>query len=154
MKHFFLIIIAFLITTKSTSDSVIPEYVLVENNDIKIEFEQYIGIRYVWGGTTKKGIDCSGLTQLIYKEQFNIQLPRVSRHQAKQGLTVDLSDIKVGDLLFYKRKGKVSHVSIYLGNNSILHATSRGVIIDKFSDPVWNNYWKPKLYKIKRILNE
>ena len=89
------------------------------------EAKKYLGIPYVWGGTNPKtGLDCSGLLLNIYKK-FGIDLPRVSRDQAKVGTAVaNLAQAKPGDLVAFNNP--VSHIGIYMGDNKILHAPRPG----------------------------
>lgn len=93
--------------------------------DIVRTAKQYLGVPYVWGGTNPLvGLDCSGLLQLVYK-QNGITLPRVSRDQARVGTAVqDLAHAQPGDLIaFYS---PVSHIGIYLGDGYMLHAPKPG----------------------------
>ena len=87
---------------------------------------QYVGYRYVFGGTSPtKGWDCSGFTQYVFNKHFGISLPRTSGEQASRGTSVSkntCSAWKPGDLLFYKEGGRISHVAIYLGNGQMIHA--------------------------------
>jgi len=87
--------------------------------------KKYLGIDYKWGGTDPKtGLDCSGLTQLVYK-QLGVDLPRVSRDQAKVGTEVaSLKDAKPGDLVFFD--DPVDHVGIYAGNGKMVEAPHTG----------------------------
>jgi cell wall-associated NlpC family hydrolase len=107
---------------------------------------QYLGTPYKWGGTDPdKGLDCSGLTQLVYK-QVGVKLPRVSRDQAHAGTRVDnLAAAKPGDLLFFD--SPVNHVGIYLGENKILDAPKTGDVVR--IRKVWE---KPSA--IRRVLPE
>lgn len=86
--------------------------------------KQFIGNRYVWGGTSlTNGVDCSGFTMQVYKH-FGISLPHYSVAQSKCGRTVSLSQVKPGDLIFYTRGGRINHVAIYIGNGQVCHASS------------------------------
>ena len=84
--------------------------------------KQFIGNKYVWGGTSlSNGTDCSGFTLRVF-QKFGYSLPRTSAEQAGCGSSVKLSELKPGDLVFYKRGGRVHHVAIYIGGGQIVHA--------------------------------
>jgi cell wall-associated NlpC family hydrolase len=116
---------------------------------------KYKGVKYRFGGTTKKGMDCSGIIYVSYLEE-NVQLPRISRDMAKRGKKVALKNAKKGDLLFFKtsKKGRgINHVGLIVSvkNNQIrfIHSTtSRGVITSLLSE----KYWKNAFVKANRIL--
>ena len=93
--------------------------------NIKNTAIKYIGGSYVWGGNTLgSGVDCSGFVQQIFK-LYGVNLPRVSREQAKTGVAVSSTNKKVGDLVFYANSnGVIDHVAIYIGNNQVVHAAS------------------------------
>ena len=97
----------------------------------------YIGVPYKWGGNSKAGIDCSGLTQAVYNLN-GLDIPRNSRAQYGKGKAVAKKDLKPGDLVFFATNGgkTVSHVGIYIGNDEFIHAPSRGknVSIAKLSN--------------------
>lgn len=102
------------------------------------------GTRYKFGGTTKKGMDCSGLVYTSFKKE-NIVLPRTSRTMATQGKAISLKKVIVGDLLFFKtnkRKNVISHVGLVVQTKGVIkfiHAsTSRGVIISSLDEKYWN----------------
>jgi uncharacterized protein YgiM (DUF1202 family) len=87
---------------------------------------QYVGGKYVWGGTSlTNGVDCSGFTMKVY-EQFGIYLPHSSSGQAGYGTSISSSEAQPGDLFFYGRSGVkgIGHVGIYIGNGQIVHASS------------------------------
>ncbi|WP_395016008.1 C40 family peptidase, partial [Robinsoniella peoriensis] len=92
---------------------------------------QFVGNPYVWGGTSlTNGADCSGFTQSVLAN-FGISIPRVAASQAGSGRAVDLGSIQPGDLLFYNGDGGIGHVSMYIGNNQVVHASSSttGIIV-------------------------
>ena len=86
--------------------------------------KEFVGNRYVWGGTSlTNGVDCSGFTMQIYKK-YGISLPHYSVSQSKMGKAVSLSQAKPGDLVFYAKGGTVNHVGIYIGNGQVCHASN------------------------------
>jgi len=114
----------------------------------------YKGTKYKFGGTTKKGMDCSGLVYVAYGKE-GINLPRVSRDMAKQGKSVSLKKVIEGDLLFFKTgtKNRINHVGIVTsvknGEIFFIHAsTSRGVINSSLNE----SYWKKTFVEARRII--
>ncbi|MBC2722210.1 MAG: C40 family peptidase [Desulfosporosinus sp.] len=111
--------------------------------------KQYIGVKYVYGGTTPSGFDCSGFTQYVFAKN-GINLPRVSRDQFKTGTSVSFSNLKSGDLVFFSlaKNGVVDHVGIYVGNGQFINASSsKGVTIYTLG-----SYWKSVYVGAKRVL--
>ena len=111
--------------------------------DTALEFS---GVRYKYGGTTKKGMDCSGLLYVAFGEN-NVKLPRVSYHMAEEGRRVDLRNVTKGDLLFFRTtKGakRINHVGMVVtveqGEIKFIHSSSsRGVIVSSLREGYWNS---------------
>lgn len=109
--------------------------------------KQFLGNRYVYGGSSlTKGTDCSGFTMRVY-EKFGISLPHSSRAQANMGTKISASEAKPGDLFFYGGKGYINHVALYIGGGQVIHASSpkAGIRINNC------NYRTP--VKVVRIIN-
>ncbi len=103
----------------------------------------WYGTPYKYGGMNEDGIDCSGFTNILYKEIYKIQLPRVSKDIAENVKRKYTNDLKEGDLVFFSfgKTGTVNHVGIYLHNNKFVHAsTSKGVIISNLTEPYYGDY--------------
>ncbi|OMP65697.1 C40 family peptidase [Domibacillus epiphyticus] len=115
--------------------------------------EKFLGVEYVFGGTTPNGFDCSGFVQYIYKQAAGISLPRTSVEQYKVGTAVAKSDLQLGDLVFYANTYKpgISHVGVYAGENMVLNATSsNGIALVSMND----SYWGPRYAGAKRVIQE
>ncbi|QIJ06503.1 NlpC/P60 family protein [Shewanella chilikensis] len=110
---------------------------------------EWHGVPYRLGGMSKRGVDCSGFVSLTYRRLSDIMLPRTVEEQRKLGFAVKKSQLKVGDLLFFKTGWSSRHVGIYIGNNEFMHAsTSQGVMISSLD----NSYWKQKYWQARRLL--
>lgn len=99
----------------------------------------FLGVPYKLGGSTLRGIDCSAFVKKIY-EIFNIELPRTTREQFSMGKKVEKDQLEEGDLVFFKRRGNIAHVGIYIGDNQFVHASSynRQVKIDYLDTPYYS----------------
>ena len=112
--------------------------------------KQYLGVPYVWGGSTPSGFDCSGLTQYVFRAH-GINLPRTTKEQWTVGKSISKSQLEIGDLVFFANTytSGISHVGIYVGDNQFIHASSsKGVIISSLS----NTYWAAHYYGCRSIL--
>jgi len=115
-----------------------------------------LGKRYVWGATGPKTFDCSGFTMKVYRTA-GINLPRVSRSQAKVGAKVAFDELQRGDMVFFDtekhRTGKVNHVGIYLEDGKFIHASSgnKKVVITSFEK---KKFYKNRFLWGRRVIRE
>ncbi len=132
-------------------------------NDIVTFAKQYLGIPYLWGGTSSKALDCSGFTKTVYA-QAGYLLPRDASQQAKIGKKLklnkqDFSNLQPGDLLFFGRikdgKPKITHVAIHIDNGQIIHATGE-VKIESLNpnDKNYNDDRLKSLLMARRVYGE
>ncbi|SPF52483.1 Cell wall-associated hydrolase, invasion-associated protein [Candidatus Desulfosporosinus infrequens] len=127
----------------------VPSSSSTEISGIVSETKRLLGTAYLWGGTTPAGFDCSGFTQYVFASQ-GIELPRISRDQAKIGTAVPYNNLQPGDLVFFSftGNGTISHVGIYLGNSQFISATThKGVTIYSFT-----SYWLNAYIGAQRVL--
>jgi lipoprotein Spr len=113
----------------------------VSQFEIMNEIMGWLGTPYRFGGSTRKGIDCSSFTQTIYRSIANIMLPRTARSQINVGDRISRKNLQFGDLIFFntRRRVYVSHVGIYLGDDLFAHASSRyGVYIGSLKSTYYN----------------
>ena len=109
---------------------------------------EWKGTPYRYGGTTKRGTDCSGFVSTIYKEVYNKKLHRSSRDMIKDVRKIRKSRLETGDLIFFKTRGrKISHVGIYIADNKFIHAASKGVVVNDLDQ----SYYKKTYYKAGKV---
>ena len=113
------------------------------------EYKKWYKTPYKYGGTCLRGVDCSALVQIIYKDAFNINLPRTTKNQVKQGYKVSRNSTKEGDLVFFKTGYNTRHVGIIIEKGKFINTSSKyGVTISELNNP----YWKSKYWQSRRIL--
>jgi len=96
-------------------------------------------VRYRYGGTTKKGVDCSSYTGQLVQATYGVTLPRTARAQYGVTQRVSREDLQEGDLVFFNTRGGVSHVGVYVGNNHFTHSSCHdGVTISSLEDPYYS----------------
>ena len=116
----------------NTSKENITKEISSKQNEVVALAKKYLGCKYVYGGASPSGFDCSGLTMYIYK-QLGISLPHSATAQSKKGSKVEKENLQLGDLVFftnYRTNKGIGHCGIYIGDNKFIHASTEktGVI--------------------------
>ncbi|MEP7145714.1 MAG: NlpC/P60 family protein [bacterium] len=125
----------------------------MEVDEVMFKIIEYINTPYLWGGTSKRGIDCSAFIQTVYYQALGIELPRTSFEQSGVGELIEKSDLKFGDLVFFDtmRKGRVTHVGMYLGNGYFAQSgSSTGVAVASLN----NEFYSRTYLKARRIISK
>lgn len=112
-------------------------------NRLLSQYRDWKGVRYINGGQSKKGIDCSAFVQRTYYEKFGVRLPRTTKQQARAGNEIVGGGLRSGDLILFKTGWDERHIGMYLGSRSFLHVSeSKGVMVSKLTNPYWQeHYW-------------
>ena len=109
---------------------------MVTGYEIVNTAKKFLGVKYVFGGTSPSGFDCSGLVYYVYK-MHGINISRTTKTQINDGIEISRNDLQPGDLVFPSQ----DHVAIYIGNNQIIHAPHQGKVVE-----IRNlyNFWKAR----------
>ena len=122
-------------------------------DDIILPGQKLVGRPYRFGGTSPDGFDCSGLVTYLYKNHVP-GLPRVSRQMAGFGSPIERTSLTAGDLVFFatgSSKNKVTHVAIFIGQDSLLHSISNGPDRGVTITPLSSRYWSRKYHSAVRV---
>ncbi len=130
--------------------AVVNQYKEVISNRDKItaEINKYLGVPYLWGGDNPNAFDCSGLVQWTLKKSLDLTIPRTTNQQYnywKKIISNQYQNLKEGDLVYFKTFGNnpVSHVGIFIGNNTFIHSPKKNDVVKKAS--LNSGYWRSKL---------
>jgi cell wall-associated NlpC family hydrolase len=109
---------------------------------IRDEYMRWKGTPHRLGGNGRGGVDCSGFVRAVYKNAFNVELPRTTKGQLKEGMPVNRDELRAGDLVFFKPPNYPQHVGIFLRQKAFVHASKRnGVIISQIDQHYWGKYY-------------
>ena len=139
-------------TTKPNTN--IKDAATIQRNKITTYSKNYVGTKYKYAGKDPKGFDCSGFTSYVMGKH-NVAISSSSRAQATQGKSISVNKVKPGDLVFFGKNGKISHVAMVVSNTSegitVIHSTtSKGVIVQNITK---STYWKPKIMFARDVIN-
>ncbi len=144
-------LLALMEAPKTNSQAVVgkaPVVITEGDKAVNLAYD-YMGVPYVWGGTTPRGFDCSGFTQYVFK-QLGVTLNRTAAQQLKNGVSV--TNLQTGDLVFFEKtyatSAAASHVGIYIGNNQFIHAAAGGVKVTSLD----HEYYAPRYIGARRVV--
>jgi cell wall-associated NlpC family hydrolase len=118
-------------------------------SQVVTEARRFLGLPYLWAGTSGFGLDCSGLTYLIYR-QLGFALPRDAADQASVGTPVAKADLRPGDLVFFAFGPTIDHVGIYAGGGLMIDAPHTGAQVEEV--PLWSPSYAPAFAGARRYL--
>lgn len=111
------------------------------------QYEAWKGVPHRIGGMDRRGMDCSGLMVIVFRDAFSINLPRTSREQSRVGREVQPYERRPGDLAFFLDKGR-DHIGVVVDDRRFLHVSSTlGVTLSAF-----DSYWNGRLLKVRRVI--
>lgn len=126
-----------------TVDALRFKYAILLNLPVETSFnikmlefiDEWYGTPYRFGGSTKKGVDCSAFVNFFMSAVYGLSVPRNSKEQYSASKRIRKKQLDEGDLVFFNTRGGISHVGVYIGNNKFAHAsTSSGVTISDLDD--------------------
>ena len=127
---------------------------VVDGNTVVETARHYLGVRYVLGGTTPKAFDCSGFIRYVFA-LHGLTLPRTAHEQAAYGIAPNERELEPGDLLFFYGGQGAQHIAMYIGGDSIIHASSGGhrVMLARLSGSGAHRTWSgQRLIAVRRVL--
>lgn len=127
---------------------------VVDGNTVVETARHYLGVRYVLGGTTPKAFDCSGFIRYVFA-LHGLTLPRTAHEQAAYGIAPNERELEPGDLLFFYGGQGAQHIAMYIGGDSIIHASSGGhrVMLARLSGSGAHRTWfGQRLIAVRRVL--
>ena len=137
--------------TTETSEEPVSNTTGTTGEEVVAYAKQFLGYKYVSGGASPSGFDCSGFTSYVYKH-FGISINRTSKDQIKNGVAVDRSNLQLGDLVVFNGESNktIGHVGIYVGGGGFIHASNPkgGVKIDSLS----SSYYNPRYVGARRLI--
>lgn len=126
-----------------------PAVSIQDNCGLRNTIDKYVGIPYKYGGVDRRGLDCSGLVYRVFKDLGHIDFVRTSSEvMYSMGSSVSKRKMLPGDLVFFKKRGRINHVGIYMGNREFAHSSSTIGVSYTTLD---NEYFKNKFVGARRL---
>jgi len=133
---------------RSPSTTALPNNGDVEQR-LRVQEQRWHGAPYRWGGASREGVDCSGFVMRLYRDLFELSLPRTTAEQVQVGQAVLSGEFQAGDLVFFRPTGGARHVGLYLSAGEFAHASTReGVTISHLDEA----YWREAYWTTRRVL--
>ena len=122
----------------------------LNRDQVLLDVVSYLGVPYAYGGSSKNGMDCSGLTSSVYASAVRKQIPRSTRDQFQMGTRISKGELQFGDLVFFNTTGRTpSHVGMYIEDDLFVHASvSYGVTISSLE----SSYYKKRFVGARRLV--
>lgn len=127
---------------------------IIDGNTVVATARRYLGVRYLLGGTTPRAFDCSGFIRYVFA-LHGLAMPRTAHEQAAVGIAPDAQKLEAGDLLFFYGGHGAQHIAMYVGGDSIIHASSSGhrVMLARLSGTGTHRTWfGQRLIAVRRVL--
>jgi cell wall-associated NlpC family hydrolase len=112
------------------------------------QYNEWRGSRYKSGGLSRQGVDCSGFVYVTFLSKLGFEIPRTTELQLKIGFDVAKTNLRAGDLIFFKTGFFTRHIGIYLGNGQFIHASSSHGVT---KSSLHNKYWQSKYWLSRRL---
>ena len=144
----------------SSPKKIVSNTISVSESKLITDAQSVLGTRYIYGGETSSGLDCSGFTKYVYQKS-GVNIPHSAKSQSKLGKLVSKEDCKTGDLIFFGSKSNngyhFQHVGMIYANDNgkikIIHCPNSGVCIEGEGEPSYDMYWNKRFLFIKRLNN-
>ena len=148
-------VLTLLLAAGAAIDAVAQSPIVASPKEIVTIASTFLGARYRFGGTSERAFDCSGFVRHSF-HRVGIELPRTSIDQYTQGCIVERDELLPGDLVFFRNtyRGGISHVGIYLGDDSFIHASRQGVAVTSLSEPYWTKRFAGARRVVPDLLSE
>lgn len=138
-----------IIKPKKVGNLPLPLKKTVHINQALLDFySEWKDTKYLFGGNSKKGIDCSAFTQRFYRDKLNLEISRTTLTQVKKGEEISTNQLTAGDLIFFKTGINSRHVGLYMGDGTFMHASIKGVRVTRIN----KSYYKNKYWTARRII--